>query len=96
MVILLEYIEKCFHAIKASLTNNEYDEFIKSKYENLYLYHFSIGLFVRNTLLQNNKVLYRKFLNLGITQKDIMSEIIIQHFYLCQREKYAAGFEKQN
>lgn len=52
--------------------------------ENLSLYHFGLGTWIRTFVLRNERVIYKLFLKNGICHKDDMSEIIVRelHEYL--------------
>ncbi len=60
-------------------------EFMNTPKENLALYHFSLGTWIRNFVLSNDRVVYKLFIKTGIRQKDDMSMIITGNFInICQ------------
>ena len=67
--------------------NKEYlKQFMCCKYDNIYLYHFRLGTWIRNNLL-NDKVLINVFEFFCIYHKDDMSYIIIRLFYIYMQIK---------
>lgn len=84
-VDLYDEIKKVFPKLKKFFSAKELDEFLKCNYEELYLYHFGFGTWIRNTILKNSS-LYHTFLACGISQADDMSTLIIQLFYIYLKE----------
>ena len=80
--MLYEEIKKNFPEIEKLFTQKELAEFKNSVKDDLCLYHFGLGTWLRNNLLQpeNNK-LYLLFIQNGVTNPDDMSEFIINEFY---------------
>lgn len=85
---LYKEIEKTFSALELLFQETALREFLSCKYNNLVLYHFSLGIWIRNNLLQEKDALYHLFLESGIEEKDDMSCLIIQLFYLYLKAKY--------
>lgn len=68
-------------------------EFLACSYSELTRWHFGFGSWIRNNILLENSPLYKLFNEVGITQKDDMSSIIIKLFYIYK--KYDS-IEKKN
>ena len=84
-VDLYNEIKKVFPKLKNFFSAKELDEFLKCNYEELYVYHFGFGTWIRNTILKDSS-LYHAFLACGISQADDMSALIIQLFYIYLKE----------
>lgn len=78
---LYNEIKKVFPKLKIFFSAKELDEFLKCNYEELYVYHFGFGTWIRNTILKDSS-LYHAFLACGIFQADDMSALLIQLFYI--------------
>ena len=79
---LYEEIEKIFHAIEKDISKENLKEFKNTSLGNLYLYHFSLGMWIRNNFLHpKNRTLHNLFMKNGIFNEDDMSSIIIQLFH---------------
>ena len=61
--------------------NQTLEEFLNCDYDQLYLYHFTLGIRIRNDILKKNSILYNLFYEQGVTCKDDMSFLMIQLFY---------------
>lgn len=81
-------IEKSFPQIEKLFDETEVKKFIKCNYKNLYIYHFSLGMWIRNNILQKNNDLTQLFIQAGITHIDDMSELMIKQFYIYMKDKY--------
>ena len=79
---LFSEIKKQFPKMATQFTAKTIKQFINAKYEDLYLYHFGFGTWIRNHLLDDNSSLYQCFLDYGFSQKDAMSSLMIQLFYI--------------
>ena len=79
---IINEIKKNFPNIEKLFNQKTLKEFIKCPYNDLTLYHFSLGIWIRNNLLKDEDVLYKMFNDSGITQKDDMSFFIINLFYI--------------
>lgn len=78
---LIREIEKSFPKIKSFFDENSLIEFKNYDYKNLYHYHFGLGIQIRNKLLSEGDLL-NLFLRSGIEDKDTMSMLMIQLYYL--------------
>ena len=74
---LLEYI----------FPEEDLNDFVCSKYADLDDHHFGFGLWIRNNILKESSKLYTLFIKAGVLEKDNMSEIIIECFYLYEKTK---------
>lgn len=80
-------LEKAFSLIEKAFSKESIEEFTQSNYKNLCDYHFSLGLWMRNHILQPNTPLYEIFYQTGIVHKDDMSSIMISLFYIYKHSK---------
>ena len=79
---LYKEIEKTFAAIEASFSKEELLIFRDTPISDLYLYHFSLGVWIRNNLLQQKEsILYGLFHENHIEHPDDMSYVIIMLFH---------------
>lgn len=81
-------IEESFPVLEDRLGKNELREFMSCKYEELDLYHFGLGTWIRNNLLKENSSLYKLFIKSGLPNKDEMSCLIIEMFYIAMNIKH--------
>ena len=63
-------------------------EFVSCNYSNRSLYHFRLGIWIRNHLLYEKSPLYQMFIKAGVVQKDDMSSPLIHLFYLDMHAKH--------
>jgi len=85
---IYEGIEKCFSIIEKYFTSETLSKFKNAKINELDLYHFNLGLCIRNNLLHADRVkLCKCFIENGITHKDDMSHLMILlfHYYVCSK-----------
>lgn len=75
-------IENGFKAMKKRFTANACQAFLDCPYDQLFLYHFGFGTWIRNQLLKEDSDLYRLFGLAGIKNRDEMSKVLIRFFYL--------------
>ena len=79
---LYEEIEKCFPNIEKLLSEKDLLNFKNTSISELYMYHFNLGLWIRNDMLRSKKSPLRQlFAENGIKNPDDMSSIIIQLFH---------------
>lgn len=64
---------KCSNIVKNEIKNSEI--------EDLYKFHFSIGIWIRDNILKENSKISLVFSKEGIKNKDEISSIIIYEFY---------------
>lgn len=74
--------EKAFAQIQNAFDENTLKEFYDSKYEDLYQYHFVLGVWLRNTILHKDTMIYNTLLRAGISRSDDMSSFLIRVFYV--------------
>lgn len=84
---LFKKMEIYFPILIKMLGENNCASFANSSYTQLYEYHFSLGLWIRNHLLYNNPDLLTCFRSYGIYQPDDMSDLILKFFYISLHEK---------
>ena len=91
--VVLEAFEK----IEAFLAPKGIKAFQELEYEDLYQCHFSpLGLWIRNHLLKSSDALYQMFHQAGLIQKDDMSTLLIQLFYIRVRLERRPVTESSN
>lgn len=86
-MFFLKVVEKAISEIEKMFDQTSLNIFMNSEYEELYNYHFSLGLKIRNEILKDDNNLYNIFIKSGITQKDDMSNWIIKIFYIYIKSK---------
>ena len=74
-------IKKSFPKIKELFDEQSFYEFINCDPDELCLYHFGLGTWIRNHLLYKNSDLLKAFQSEGFFDKDDMSAQIIELFY---------------
>ncbi len=83
---LFREIEKSFPQLEMLFSEEAFEEFMKTGWNDLITYHFGFGTWIRNNLLYNGFVdLFREG---GIKDRDSMSQFIIQCFYLYLHTNY--------
>ena len=80
--MLFKSIESILNELKNQIDSENLLEFSNCDYHELYNYHFSLGLFIRNNILEQNNELYKLFLKCGIEHIDDMSSLLTTLFYL--------------
>ena len=85
---LLDDIKKEFPSIEEKLSEETIQQLIECDYDNLHLYHFGLGMWIRNNLLTDKSRLFMFFRLNGIDSLDDMSMLMIQLFYFYMRDKY--------
>ena len=86
MMYLIEKIQETFPQMRSFFTKEQWDAFLSCSFEELYAYHFSLGMWVRNELLNEGSELEKAFRKSGIVQKDDMSTLMIQLLYIAYKE----------
>lgn len=81
-------IKKSFPKIEKLFSEKELKEFINCDPGDLSLYHFGLGTWIRNELLKDGSLLTAAFLRDGVSQKDDMSQRLMELFHLYARGKY--------
>ncbi len=83
---LIGEIQKTFPQMRSFFTQEQWDAFLACSFETLYAYHFSLGMRIRNELLNEGSELEKAFAKSGIVQKDDMSTLMIQLLYIAHKE----------
>lgn len=86
-MILCDEIEKSFPIIEKHCLPEDLYEFEHCNYAFLSNYHFGLGLWIRNNLLNENSRLCQLFIKSNIHHKDDMSSLIIRLFYIYLQNK---------
>lgn len=79
---LKDEIQKYFPQMESYFNENTLKEFINCNFDDLCLYHFGFGTWIRNNILQPDSIIYQMFINSGIYFKDDMSSLMIKLFYI--------------
>ena len=74
-------ISELFPILELILRQNDLNDFKNTDKIDLHLYHFGLGLYIRNNLLFENNKLFLIFIENNITNKDDMSSYIIESFH---------------
>ena len=56
-------------------------EFLKCSIDEIWINHFSMGLWLRNNVLNDGNAICRDFIRNGVTSKDEMSNALLEGFY---------------
>ena len=64
--------------IEDMLSNEQREIFIETEYKDLFLYHFSLGLWMRNHCLKKGDYLYRALQTIGCRDTDSMSMFLLE------------------
>ena len=75
-----------FDQMEQQFDRDELVQFCKTDYAKLHGYHYSLGLWIRDTLLKEGE-LTEWFERHHIYEKDDMSSFIIRLFYLYEQER---------
>ena len=89
MNIIIE-IKKGFEKLKKEIRKNDLADFINCRYEELALYHFGLGTYIRNKMLGEDTKLLHEFKKIGVANKDDLSYLLIRILYIylkCVDEK---------
>ncbi len=87
MMYLLHEIQKVFPKMRAFFTQEQWEKFLACPFDELDIYHFSLGTWVRNHLLTEGSTLETAFRAVDILQKDDMSLLMMQLLYVAYKEK---------
>lgn len=80
-------IEKIFREIEKQLSKKDLERFIHCDYENICLYHHTLGGWIRKEFLGADSTLNKLFVQSGIAEKDDMSMLMIELFYVYIKSK---------
>lgn len=75
---LEQAILNCMEATRPLVDEGTWREFTEAPTEDLPLYHFGLGLYLRNNVLTPNSELYRLFRVEGYLEKDDMSSLMLR------------------
>ena len=78
---LNEKISEIFPLLKLMLNQNDLRDFKNTDTKDLCLWHFGLGLWIRNNILIESNSLYQIFIENNIADKDDMSAKIINLFH---------------
>lgn len=74
-------IAKLFPALELILPANALAEFAAAATDDLCLFHFGLGLFLRNNILNTDSRIYTSFIQEGICHQDDMSSMVLSLFH---------------
>ena len=77
---LKEMLQKLSLALEIILPPCILQELLASAEIELCVFHFGLGMYLRNNILNPDSTLFTEFTNCGIIEKDDMSNIIISEF----------------
>ena len=63
------------------LSDEEKKKMLSHDVEELYIYHFGLGTWIRNNVLTEKSEVYKIFIKMGVSNKDDMSMETIEGFY---------------
>ena len=81
-MLFTEVLQDCFLQLEKVIPKPLQHQFISKPHSMLAQYHFSIGMLIRNTLLNEDSRLYSILSNSGIDNPDDMSDLILHLFYI--------------
>ncbi|WP_040195868.1 DUF6794 domain-containing protein [Candidatus Soleaferrea massiliensis] len=84
---LYKYLKNSFPEIEKLFSEAEMERFKNTPPEDLYLYHFGLGTWIRNNLITQDKKLFKMFLWEDIWHIDDMSDIVIREFQRYCKDK---------
>ena len=74
-------IEVIYDWLDDLLSEEEKKKMLSYDVNELYIYHFGLGTWIRNNILTEKSEVYKFFMKMGISHKDDMSAEIIEGFY---------------
>ncbi len=78
---VLEMIKSSLPYIVENMGKDSLRKFLHTPKEQLYLYHYGLGTWIRSVMLTDNSPLYQAFLEDGVDHRDDMSQLIIDAVY---------------
>ena len=84
---IYEEISKNFKTIEELFTKEELSEFLNSDKDKLFLYHFGLGIWIRNNLIYGKEELIKMFNERHVYHVDDMSGFIIREFHSWLKDK---------
>ena len=84
---MFSIIEGCFLEIEKRFDEQTLREFLSCDFNDLNKYHFGLGTWIRNCLLEENEQLKKLLFTGGIKHKDDASMLVIRLFYIYERNK---------
>ena len=79
---LLKEIQASFPALREGFGKETCRKLADCPYSELNTFHFSLGMWIRNQMLQEKSPLFLSFLDAGIEDLDEMSSCVLSVFYL--------------
>jgi len=74
-------LTRVLRLLEITVKRADREELKNTDKDKLFVYHFGLGLFIRNHFLSEENALYQEFLKQGIDHKDDMSAEIIRAFH---------------
>lgn len=76
-----------FNEIEKQFSQSDLLVFISEDYNNLYDYHFGLGTWIRNNILNDNKKIMSYFYSIDISDKDFISNLFIKTIFYSYKIK---------
>ncbi len=78
---MADKISELYELMEDLMEENDLKEFRNRDVDNLNSYHFGLGLWLRNNVLKKDNEIYKLFFDLGIENKDDMSNELVEGFF---------------
>jgi len=79
--LLSEEISAAIHKVVPQMGYDLIDQLINTEENELYIFHFGFGMWLRNNILTEGSDIRRLFVENGVVHKDDMSSILIREFH---------------
>lgn len=87
---MFSIIQESFAEIEKIFDEKTLSEFLSCEFGDLNRYHFGLGMWIRNFLIEDNKQLKNLLFAGGIDNKDDASMLIIRLFYIYEKNRLSA------
>ncbi len=81
-------LKTTFEFLKLIIRESHLQSLINTPQDDLCVYYFTLGLWLRNSILSPDTKLYRHFIDSGLKNKDDMSTYIVYEFYKYLKVKW--------
>ena len=89
-MLFTEVLQDCFLQLEKNIPKPLLRQFISKPYSMLTQYHFSIGMLIRNSHLNDDNPLSILLRKSGIDSPDDMSDLVLHLFYIHLQTKKGA------
>ena len=83
-----EELQKSLVKLENELEPKALRQILEMNYSDIYLCHYGLGMCIRNNLLQEGSSLYQLFKECGMDDRDDISCILTEIFFVYIRTKY--------